>query len=115
MPLPRKHGAGAFRDKVTIYKDSGNTFDSRGQTISDTTLVLRTYADIRPIRGDETEYARQLTGTETHSITVRYTTFFGNLTHKHWLTFDDRTFSVIGIYDRDNRRRLLDLICGEKV
>lgn len=115
MRMPLKHGAGALRDKVSIYKETGTTFDSRGQTISATTLVMQCYADIRPLRGTEGEYARLLTGTETHAITIRYTTYFGNLDHKHWLTFDSRTFNIISILNTDNRRRQLELICGEKI
>ncbi len=113
--LPKKYGSARFRDKITLYKDVGDTFDSRGQIVSDTTTPYSCYADIRPLRGSEGEFARQLNGQATHSVTIRYTTFFGELDRKHWFTFDGRTFQVVQMIDIDNRRRLLEMLCGEVV
>ena len=113
--MARKRGAGRFRDKVEIWTESSTTFDSRGQTIQDSTLVYRTYAQIQPLRGTEGEYARKLTGTETHAITIRYTTFYGDITRQHQLRYDGRVFHIVAGVNTDNRGKYWELICGEDV
>lgn len=117
--MPRykqKRGAGRFRDRVEIYRvSSGTTYNDRGQITAGSTLVFRPYADIRPLRGVEGEYTHQMTGTETHAITIRYTTFFQNLDRKHWLVYDGRKFSISAILNHGNLNRDLELICGEDV
>jgi SPP1 family predicted phage head-tail adaptor len=110
-----KRGAGMLRNKVEIWREASTGFDSLGQTTSAPTLVYRTYANIKPLRGVEGEYARQLTGTETHAITIRHTTFYGNVTRKNWVEFDGRRFEVVAVNNIEGRDRMVELVCGEDV
>ena len=110
---------GALRHRVTLQTPGAPVPDGDGgYTETWTTLGVRVPATVEPAtaRSLERIAANTVTSTASHLVTVRY---LPGVTTKTRVTFHDgttdRTFSVTGTHDPEERHRVLILECTEDV
>jgi len=109
---------GALRHRVTLLTPGTPIPDGDGgYTETWTTLGSRVPAAVEPAtaRSLERIAANTVTSTASHLVTLRY---LSGVTTKTRLTFHDttdRTFSVTGTHDEEERHESLVLECTEDV
>lgn len=109
---------GALRHRVTLQTPGDPVPDGDGgYTETWTTLGARVPASVEPATARTLERiaANTVTATATHLVTVRY---LPGVTTKTRVTFHDvtdRTFSVSGTHDPEERHRVLIIECTEDV
>ncbi len=67
------------------------------------------WCDVRELSGNESEYQRQLTAEDTHTVRVR---FKSDYSRSGRFLFRGRALYVRDIVDGDETRRELILVCG---
>lgn len=70
------------------------------------------WAAVRNASGRELWYRQQMAATSVWSIDIRYR---GDVTTKHRVVYDDRTFEIRAVVDPDVSRRYLTLACDEVI
>jgi len=109
--------AGDLRFRIDVYSSTSATYDNKGQISTATTQMFSTWADVRPLRGAEINFAQQMRGDATHMVTMRWTTSFGQLNHKHWFVTaqDSRRFDIIAALNVAERKQQYECLCAERV
>lgn len=109
---------GSLRHRITLQTPGAPIPDGDGgYTETWTSLGVRVPASVEPAsaRSLERIAANTVTSTASHLVTLRY---LSGVTTKTRITFHDqtdRTFSVTGIHDPEERHRVLILECTEDV
>lgn len=101
--------AGALRHRVTIELPVETPDGQGGQTVVWSPLAT-VWAEIRPLKTDETVNAHQVEARTTHVIRVRHRT---DILPTMRVVLGMRTFAIQGVLDDGERRRYLHLFCEE--
>ena len=83
---------GNLRHRVTLQR---NTADKAagGQVKPNWVDVADIWAQIKPLRGREAEYAKAIHDQTTHEVRLRY---FVGLTAEHRFVYEGRVFNILG-------------------
>lgn len=105
----------ALRHRVTIQENTP-TVDDIGELVNSWATLETVYARVRP----STAHDEIVSGTGarvSHVVTMRYRNDLGSsdveLDKRYRLTYDGRTFGILGAYDVDERHRFVDILCNE--
>jgi SPP1 family predicted phage head-tail adaptor len=88
------------------------TRDIIGGLVETWTTTATVWAQVRQASGRELWRRQQMQATAAWTISLRYR---AELTTKHRVVYDGRTFEVRAVTDPDERRRFLELACEEIV
>lgn len=110
MPSRFNVHAGRLAEYVDIQQLT-TTYDSLGHD-SDTWAALHSSvaAEVTPETGNEFTGARETQADVTHIVRIRYRS---GITPKMRLSYRSRTLEILAVYDRGERRRMLELHCKE--
>lgn len=101
---------GRLRKRVRIERPI-RTADDYGQGITVWELVKEIWAEISPMRGDESILARVPTGSVTHRITTRWS---GEVPDNSWrIVFGSRSFQITERTNWLERNIYLDIMAKE--
>lgn len=109
--------AGRLRHRVVLEQRTGvaNAYNE----IPDTWATVATLsAAVEPLGGREFFAAQQVQGAASHRITLRYLAGVSIKNRVRWpdpATGVDRIFDITAVIDRDERHRVLELMCTEHV
>jgi SPP1 family predicted phage head-tail adaptor len=102
--------AGPLRHRVEIrIKDETIRDRIGGQSVRWRTLA-RVMAQITPISGGEQLRSAQVDSKTTHRIWMRYR---DGITSKHQILYGNRQFNIRSVINRDERDRMLEIMCEE--
>ena len=99
----------ARNHRVTLERIP-NQDDLAGATGQGESYIAQFWAEIIPISSKERFYMGQDQVTATHKIRILYTSL---VKPRMKITYDSRSFKVIGILDTDEKKRKLELTCQE--
>lgn len=88
------------------------TRDAIGGIVEAWTVYATVWAQVRQATGREAWYRQQTNASGAWTIGIRYR---ADVTTKHRVVYDGRTFEVRAVTDEDQRRRYLLLACDEVV
>lgn len=103
--------AGKLRNVIEIQRYS-EAQDSYGEMIRGWTTDITAHASIEPLNGRERFEAQQIIPDVTHTVIMRYQ---ADVTPKHRVRFNGRTFNIMSVLNIDERNRELQLLCKENV
>jgi len=104
--------SGLLRHRVTVQEKSGTTRNSRGKLVPTWSAKYdRIPASVETPTGREFEQIRQLVGTATDIVTIRY---YADVTREHRIVFGSRVLTIGHINNVDNRDITLILTCTEE-
>ena len=108
--------AGIFRQRVTL-QDLVETVDSYGQPIQSWVDVATFWAEVRPLRGQESLNVRQVWATATTLIKHRYLgpALDPSPKQRYKLVKDGRIFNVLDPTNVEERNRSIESVCQEYV
>jgi SPP1 family predicted phage head-tail adaptor len=86
------------------------TRDEIGGLVDTWTTYATVWAEVRQANGREAWYSQQMNAQAAWTIGIRHRT---DVTTKHRVIHDGRTFEVRSVTDEDQRRRYLRLACDE--
>ena len=86
--------------------------DEWGNQVSEWLTVATAWAAIEPIRGEEYWAAGAQQGETIHRVTMRYVP---GVTPEHRLLFGDRILEIESTLNLEERSRLLELLCKERL
>lgn len=120
MPLGSLTGwnrlsAGPLNKYVSIKRDIGNTYDSRGQLIETEQEVVKVWATIEPLRGQEGILARQLNAAMSHRVVIRWSSEVEDINPQWWIEWNDRILNIIEARNIEERNHTIELICAERL
>ena len=98
---------GKMRFEVELQKPT-NTRDAGGGLTESYTTLSNLYANIEPVRGNETLKQGQVKEQTTHLITIRYRRDIGT---NFRIRYDSDNYNIKYIKNIDNRNRYLELEC----
>jgi SPP1 family predicted phage head-tail adaptor len=105
--------AGPLRHRVTLKREGGTTYDSRGQIDTLVETVSTVWGSVEPLRGQESLLARQLDATLSHKVTVRYSSDIESIGPESWFEINGRRLHIAEVRNIEERNILLECICGE--
>lgn len=100
-----------LRHQITIEKNAGTQSDGAGNRIPVWEPLFTTWAEVRPLRGDEIETAALLRQEITHMVTIRYRNDFTR--DKHRVNFNGRILAIETIINKDELNVELNIQCRE--
>lgn len=102
---------GQLRHRLEI-QEKRCVMDEWGNQVSEWFTVATAWAAIEPIRGEEYWAAGAQQGETIHRVTMRYVP---GVTPKHRLLFGDRILEIESTLNLEERSRLLELLCKERL
>jgi len=102
---------GQLRHRVEI-QEQRSVRDEWGNQVSEWFTVATAWAAIEPIRGEEYWAAGAQRGETIHRVTMRYVP---GVTPKHRLLFGNRILEIESTLNLEERSRLLELLCKERL
>jgi SPP1 family predicted phage head-tail adaptor len=102
---------GQLRHRLEI-QEQRSVRDEWGNQVSEWFTVATAWAAIEPIRGEEYWAAGAQQGETIHRVTMRYVP---GVTPKHRLLFGDRILEIESTLNLEERSRLLELLCKERL
>ncbi len=102
---------GQLRHRLEI-QEQRSVRDEWGNQVSEWFTVATAWAAIEPIRGEEYWAAGAQRGETIHRVTMRYVP---GVTPKHRLLFGDRILEIESTLNLEERSRLLELLCKERL
>lgn len=108
--------SGTFRQRVTL-QDLVETIDSYGQMVQSWTDVATFWAEVRPLRGQESLNVRQVWATATTLIKHRYLgpDLDPSPKQRYKLVKDGRIFNILDPTNVEERNRSIESVCQEYV
>lgn len=103
---------GKLRHTVKVQYPKRVTDAGGGAVIQWQTLAIL-HANVRPATAREQNESSQLEQITTHKVTIRYSSEFSRFDNKHRLLFDDRSFRINTVTNKDERNRWIELDCEE--
>ena len=98
---------GNKRSLVTLETMTEGAADSFGEPTRTYTTLGTAWAQIVPLRPNERLLASQIDAQITHRIEIGWASEFAALSPKDRVTYDGRTFDIVGVVDpQDNNREL---------
>jgi SPP1 family predicted phage head-tail adaptor len=112
----RPQQVGTFRQRVTL-QDLVETIDSYGQPVQSWTDLATFWAEVRPLRGQESLNIRQVFATATTLIKHRYLgpALDPSPKQRYRLVKDGRIFNVLDPTNVEERNRTIESVCEERV
>ena len=112
--------AGNLRHSVDLYREDGadgtDTTNEYGQPSGSDDLVKSgLHCRVEPLSGREFELARQTDSRATHAVTLRYSSDWSALDHRHYFLFGTRKLRVSSLVNPEERNIALRVICGEEL
>lgn len=101
---------GQLRHRLEI-QEKKSVKDEWGNQVSEWFTVATAWAAIEPIRGEE-YWAAGAQQETIHRVTMRYVP---GVTPKHRLLFGDRILEIESTLNLEERSRLLELLCKERL
>lgn len=103
--------AGQLRERVRIEQatEAQNAYGEATRTWAEFDTV---WAAVRPVTGNERMEAHTVKGQISHRVRVRY---LPGIVPKMRISYRGRLLHIDQVYDVDERRRMLDLMCREEV
>ena len=101
--------SGLLRHRV-IVQEPQETRDQSGGTVSTFVEFAAVSAEISPLAGREALLAQQVNALISHRVVIR---FLAGLTTKMQLLFGERVLRIHAVRNIDERRREMELLCGE--
>lgn len=102
---------GQLRHRLEI-QEQRSVRDEWGNQVSEWFTVATAWAAIEPIRGEEYWAAGAQQGETIHRVTMRYVP---GVTPKHRLLFGNRILEIESTLNLEERSRLLELLCKERL
>ena len=102
---------GQLRHRLEI-QEKKSVKDELGNQVSEWFTVATAWAAIEPIRGEEYWAAGAQQGETIHRVTMRYVP---GVTPEHRLLFGDRILEIESTLNLEERSRLLELLCKERL
>lgn len=102
---------GQLRHRLEI-QEKKSVKDEWGNQVSEWFTVATAWAAIEPIRGEEYWAAGAQQGETIHRVTMRYVP---GVTPEHRLLFGDRILEIESTLNLEERSRLLELLCKERL
>lgn len=102
---------GQLRHRLEI-QEQRSVRDEWGNQVSEWFTVATAWAAIEPIRGEEYWAAGAQRGETIHRVTMRYVP---GVTPEHRLLFGDRILEIESTLNLEERSRLLELLCKERL
>lgn len=105
--------AGRLRFAVLIQSSTDST-NSLGEPVESWATVSggSVQADIEPISGREYQAVQQIAAETTHKVTIRY---LSGITPKYRVLYGSRVFDILAVRDLEERGRVTELLCRERV
>lgn len=107
---------GRLRRRVVTIKKNVETRNADG-THAETPIIIDTrQAHVRPMAGRELFEAQQVVADVTHKVSLRYDTVTRDIKPQdYWFEIGGRTLALLSVRDIDERGRMLECQCKEKV
>ena len=118
MRRRRQHRAGDFNTRVILYRqDPTTTANTDGEIPEAAQEVARRWAEVVPVTGRLQHLVGANEANVTHLVRVHYDDTTEDLTPKNWIVTvqGSRRFNIEGVVDVDNRHRVVELQCTERV
>lgn len=104
---------GALTHRVVIQANTPSVSDLGENTESWATVTNGTvWMSIRPVTATEAIRAGQAVAVASHVFTMRYRSDL-SVTPAHRLSYDSRTFEIVGCYDVGERHRWMEITARE--
>ena len=105
--------AGRLRFAVTIQVTTDST-NSLGEPVESWATMTggSVQADIEPISGREFQAVQMIAAETTHKVTIRY---LSGVTPKHRVLYGSRVFDILAVRDVEERGRVMELLCRERL
>lgn len=105
----------ALRHRITLEENTP-VVDGIGEMVDSWATLEEVYAAIRPTTIRD-EIVAGTGAIASHVVTMRYRNDLGSsdveLDRRYRLTYDGRTFDIVGAYDLDERHRFVQILCNE--
>lgn len=102
--------AGKLRHRLQVQSYT-EAQDTVGQSIKTWSLETTRYGEVQPLQGRELFNAQQVQPQTTHKVIMRYYA----LTPAHRLVFNNRTFDVLSVINKDERNLVTEVLCAERL
>lgn len=105
---------GSLRNRLQVQR----TLDARdldGGVVADWSTVATVWGAVEPARGDEPFLSGRFEGQVTHLVVIRYGLDLAALGPKYRVLFGARALEIVGVVNKDERNRILELACFERV
>lgn len=99
-----------LRHQVTIEKVTGSTNDGGGNRLPAWGAVATTWAEVRPLQGNEVVIAEQAGQTTTHIVTMRYRT---DINDDMRLNYNGRILTIQTVINKQEKNEALEIRCQE--
>lgn len=102
---------GRTNKRITFcrYEEKENALSQTEQTLTEVKTV---WASVEPTRGREYQEAQRVRSELTYKITTRC---HKGITPDMFIKFKDRFFNIISIINVNERNKMLEIICTEKI
>lgn len=100
--------AGQYRERVTIQANTPAVSDD-GQPVAVWSTVGTRAAAIRPVRGGESHVEYQRRAEIDYVIRLRHDSLTVTITPEHRLLWGTRELQIVRAFDRDGRRREIEI------
>lgn len=100
-----------MRHRVTIEHKNGSTNDGGGNRLPNWEPLATTWAEVKPLQGNEVFIAEQAGQTTTHLVTMRYR---NDLKSNMRLSFNNRILVIQTIINKNEKNEALEIRCQEE-
>lgn len=109
----KPHSIGRRRFRISIQSSTDST-NSVGEPVESFSTVSNgtVWASIEPISGREYQAVQQIAAETTHKVTIRY---LSGITPKYRVLYGSRVFDILAVRDVEERGRVTELLCRERV
>lgn len=102
---------GSLRERVTIQTFT-DTSDGGGGSTRTWTNLATVWANVKPVRGRETQDTGRLASLQTYLVTIRYRTGFDTTARLLW---GSKYLNIRSLENRDERKKFWTMECEEGV
>lgn len=107
--------AGLLHQRITL-QSVVETPDAYGDAVPVwTNYATSVPATVNPIRGNETNRSQEVQGMVSHKITIRYSSQVSGVTTRHRVLYDSRILDIRAVINVDERKKMIELECIERV
>lgn len=100
-----------YRHKIKIIDDNFEVIDDLGRRTSEKKELMVLWADVKPTRGKENQFADKTISNQTYKITTHYREGISTGMTIEW---QKKQLEIIAVIDVSGREEHLELLCVEK-